>query len=383
MSSPLPVILDAGPAVHQQAGLRRYTEQLAIALNHHCDDRVKLSLFYNQHSNHQLPATLRSLPAQTISLGQYAWRLSVLASQITHIPYYPLRHIVTGSRLYHASEHLLPRLKIPTVMTVHDLIFERFPQHHKATNRAFLRVGMPLFVRAADRIIAVSHHTKSDLVSLYEINPAKVEVIYEGVDEEFQPATLENKEAIRARYSPDRPYLLMLGTLEPRKNHLLALSALTKLKSLGYPHRLLIGGGKGWLFEPIQAAIAEMGLVDDVSLAGYIPAIDLPGLYSAATALLMPSQYEGFGFPLLEAMACGTPVVASNASSLPELAGDSALLIDPNDLDGFTAAIRSLIDEPELATSLCQRGIQRAQSFSWKSTALQTAALYAEVAQLP
>jgi glycosyltransferase involved in cell wall biosynthesis len=125
-----------------------------------------------------------------------------------------------------------------------------------------------------------------------------------------------------------------------------------------------------------------MGLANDVTFAGYVPAEELPALYSAATALLMPSQYEGFGFPLLEAMACGAPVIGSRASSLPELAGDAALLIDPNDAIGLAAAIRQLIDQPELAASLRQRGLIQANNFTWEATARQTAQLYQEVAKV-
>jgi glycosyltransferase involved in cell wall biosynthesis len=338
-------------------------------------------LFYNQHSGHQLPAALKTLPTRTLSLGQYAWRLSVLASQLSHIPYFPLRPILAGTGLYHATEHLLPRLYQPTVMTVHDLIFERYPQHHKLTNRAFLRVGMPLFVRAATHIIAVSHHTAHDLSEIYNVPTSKITVIYEGVDADFQPATPAQVAAIRARYSPDRPYLLMLGTLEPRKNHRLALAALAQLKALGYPHRLIIGGGKGWLFEPMSQFVDSMGLTNDVLFTGYVPAADLPGLYSGADALLLPSQYEGFGLPLLEAMACGAPVVSSRASSLPELAGDAALLIDPDDADSFTAAIRQLIDQPDLTATLRQRGLVQARHFTWQAAARQTAELYHHVAK--
>jgi glycosyltransferase involved in cell wall biosynthesis len=209
----------------------------------------------------------------------------------------------------------------------------------------------------------------------------KMTVIYEGVDADFQPATHAQSAATRAQYSPDRPYLLMLGTLEPRKNHRLALTALAQLKTLGYPHRLVIAGGKGWLFEPISAAVESMGLTNDVLFTGYVPAEDLPGLYSAADALLLPSQYEGFGLPLLEAMACGTPVVCSRASSLPELAGDAALLIEPDDAEGLTAAIRQLIDQPDLASTLRQRGLAQARKFTWEATARQTAQLYQDVAQ--
>jgi glycosyltransferase involved in cell wall biosynthesis len=266
-------------------------------------------------------------------------------------------------------------------MTVHDLIFERYPQHHKMTNRAFLRVGMPLFVRAATRIIAVSRHTARDLVELYQVPESKIEVIYEGVDKEFRPATPDQITAIRSRYSPDRPYLLMVGTLEPRKNHRLALAALAQLKAAGYPHRLLIAGGKGWLFEPIAAQVEQLGLAHDVTFSGYVPASDLPGLYSAADALLMPSQYEGFGLPILEAMACGTPVICSRASSLPELAGDAALLVPPDDAGALVHAIRQVIDQPDRASSMRERGLVQAQKFTWQAAAHRTADLYQQVAR--
>lgn len=373
-------MLDAGPAVHQRAGLSRYTEQLAVALNAHCADAVTLTLFHNAHSGHTLPPMLRAMPARTLTLGQYAWRLSVLASQISRIPYLPLRPLLHGQRVYHATEHLLPRLTLPTVMTVHDLIFERFPQHHKLTNRAFLRVGMPLFVAAATHIVAVSQHTAHDLATLYRVPSSKMTVIHEGVDAHFQPASAAQTAAIRAQYSPDRPYLLMLGTLEPRKNHRLALEALAQLKAQGYPHRLIVGGGKGWLFEPVSALVVQLGLQEDVVFTGYVPSEDLPGLYAAATALLMPSQYEGFGLPLLEAMACGAPVVASRASSLPELAADAALLIDPERVEELVAATRQIIDQPSVAATLRERGLARSREFTWQAAARRSAELYHQVA---
>jgi glycosyltransferase involved in cell wall biosynthesis len=379
MSKPLPVTLDAGPAVHQRAGLSRYTEELALALQEFCADTVETHLFYNQHGGHALSARVNSLPTQSISLGQYAWRLSVLASQMTRLTYLPLQRRLKGISLYHATEHLLPRLSLPTVMTVHDLIFARYPQHHKLTNRAFLKVGMPLFVRAASRIITVSQHTAHDLMSTYKVSKGKIAVIYNGVDNTFQPPSPEQIADVRRRYSPDRPYLLMVGTLEPRKNHRLALDALAQLKALGYSHRLIVGGGRGWLFEPISNAVESSGLMDDVSFVGYVAEADLPALYGAADAFLFPSEYEGFGLPLLEAMACGTPVVSSRTSSLPELAGEAALLIDPHDAGALTAAIRHIIDQPEVARSMRQRGLLQARKFTWKATACQTAQLYIEM----
>jgi glycosyltransferase involved in cell wall biosynthesis len=172
----------------------------------------------------------------------------------------------------------------------------------------------------------------------------------------------------------------MVGTLEPRKNHRLALEALAQLKVQGYPHRLLVVGGKGWLFEPITAAVETLGLTNDVCFAGYVPGNDLPGLYTAADALLMPSQYEGFGFPILEAMACGTPVICSRASSLPEIAGDAALLVDAGDAEGLCAAIRLVLDQPHVADFLRARGLVHVRRFTWEAAARQTAAVYQRVA---
>ena len=216
--------------------------------------------------------SLAGLPVYTLPLAQVPWRLSVLASQVTRFPYRPLADLVRQVRpsplaprpshptLYHATEHLLPRLPGPTVLTVHDLIFEHYPEHHTRRNMLYLRTAMPLFVRAATAIIAVSAHTRRDLCELYGVPATKIHVVYEGIDAAFAPSPPAEVERVRGQYSPDRPYLLMVGTLEPRKNHATALAALARLKAAGFPHRLVIVGGKGWLFEPVAAVGGRAGL---------------------------------------------------------------------------------------------------------------------------
>jgi glycosyltransferase involved in cell wall biosynthesis len=371
--------LDAGPAVHQNAGLARYTERLAYHLYCNHAEQVDLTLFYNAHSGHTLPETLHTIPQQPISMGQYAWRLSVLASQILRQPFY--ERTLPAQTLYHAAEHLLPSLRRPTVLTIHDLIFERFPQHHTWTNRTFLKVGMPLFVRAADAIIAVSGQTRRDLIELYNVPAAKIHVIYQGIDERFAPIGPAGIDTVRQRYGIERPYWLMVGTLEPRKNHAAALRALARLKANGFPHCLVVAGGAGWLFDPIRTLVGELGLSDDVIFTGRVPDADLPALYSGADCFLMPSLYEGFGFPVLEAMACGTPVVCSNSSSLPEVAGDAALMVDPEDDGALAAAVGRLLAEPDLRSQLRQRGEQQAAGFRWQECAAQTVQVYAAVVE--
>ena len=374
----LTVLYDISPAVHQGAGLARYAERLATHLLAGQGSDVDLRLLYNAHSGHQLPASLRGVRSRTLGLGQLAWRLSVLASQAARLPYAPLERILREERavLYHATEHLLPRLSVPTVLTVHDLIFERYPQHHTRRNRLFLHAAMPLFVRAADAIIAVSRHTRRDLVELYGADPAKIQVVYEGVDERFAPAPPDEVQRVRQTYSPDRPYLLMVGTLEPRKNHAAALRALARLKAHGSPHRLLLVGGHGWLFDPIRQEVDALGLAGDVHFGGYVPDADLPPLYSGAACVLVPSLSEGFGFPVLEALACAAPVVCSNASSLPEVAGDAALLVAPEDDAALAAAVHLLLDQPQFAAALAAAGRQQASHFRWDVCARETASVY-------
>ncbi len=199
--------------------------------------------------------------------------------------------------------------------------------------------------------------------------PAKIHVVYEGVDERFQPAAAEEVQRVAALYSPDRPYLLMVGTLEPRKNHAAALRALARLKAWGWPHRLLLVGGRGWLFDPIRRLIDKLGLAGDVHFAGYVPDADLPPLYSGAACVLVPSLYEGFGFPVLEALACAAPVVCSNASSLPEVAGDAALLVPPEDEEALAHAVHLLLSQPPLAAALADAGRRQAARFRWDACA--------------
>ena len=374
---PLRLLLDIGPAVHQAAGLSRYAHRLATHLAH-MGTAVDLTLFYNVHSGHGVPPDLHGLPAITLPVVQPAWRIGALLSQWMGRNHALQKQCIEPARstLYHATEHLLPRIRCKSVLTVHDLIFERYPQHHTLRNRIFLKLAMPRFVAAADAIIAVSKQTRDDLVLHYRTAPTKVHVIYEGIDPTFRPAAAADVERVRGCYSPERPYLLMVGTLEPRKNHLLAMRALARLKADGRNLQLLIVGGKGWMFEPIRAQVNALGLEADVTFAGHIPDADLPPLYSGAVCLLQPSLFEGFGFPVLEAMACAAPVICSNVSSLPEVAGDVALLIDPLDEAALAAAIVRVLDEPGLATQMRRLGPAHAAQFTWQKCALKTLELY-------
>jgi glycosyltransferase involved in cell wall biosynthesis len=236
--------------------------------------------------------------------------------------------------LHHALAFAGPRqISIPWLVTVYDLSFMKFPQSFNSLNRTYLNYAVRDSLRRADRTIAISESTRRDLVSLFGVNPNKVRTIHCGVDVSFKPApdsTVETQ--LRARYSLPEKFILYIGTIEPRKNIVRLLRAFARAKrDARLPHRLVLVGARGWRYAQVDRVIAEEGMGEAVIFTGYAPQEELPSWYRAADLFVYPSLYEGFGLPPLEAMACGTPVVTSNASSLPEVVGDAALMVNPED----------------------------------------------------
>jgi len=374
-SHALRVCLDLSPTVHRRAGLGTYAGALASAF-HSLEDTADLTLFYNDPAHaHPLPSALANLPHQTIPLATKPWRLLAALSQQLD---FGLDRWLPECEIFHATEHLLPRLKrCKTVLTVHDLIFALFPEHHLPLNKWFLNRFMPVFVRRADAIITISESSQRDLVRLYNVPTERITVIYEGVDARFQSnSDPESSTSLRQRYHlPDR-FILYVGTIEPRKNLTTLLEALKPLQGMYSGLKLVIAGRPGWLYQPTFDRIKALGLEDQVRVLGYVPDEDLPALYRAAEVFVFPSLYEGFGLPPLEAMACGTPVICSNTSSLPEVVGDAGLLVNPHDVAAWTAALERLLSEAELRQELRQRGLHRATKFTWKEAAGRTLEVY-------
>ena len=262
----------------------------------------------------------------------------------------------------------------PFVVTVHDLSFLSYPQSFPALNRVYLRMFTRLSVRRARRIIAVSESTKRDLIRYYDVSPAKVDVVHNGVDSDFRPMpTAQVADFRRRRELPDR-FILFVGTLEPRKNVTHLIEAYARLPRPRPP--LLLLGGKGWLYDEIFSRVEMLNLQGDVNFVGYVPTEELPLWYSAATLFVYPSLYEGFGLPPLEAMACGTPVVVSDASSLPEVVGQAGLLVDPASNEALTEAMEQVLARPDLQKQLAAAGLARARGFSWQKTAACTVDSY-------
>ncbi len=285
--------------------------------------------------------------------------------------------------------HVLPLVHPRrSVVTIHDLGYHYYPQAHTSFQNLYLRWSTRHNARAATRILADSEATRQDLVRCYNTPADKIVVVYPGRDEALtpvsDPAILA---AVRARYGIPGPYLLYVGTLHPRKNLCSLITAFASnvysptptLHSLFSNLSLVLAGQKGWMYDDIFAQVERLDLTDRVLLPGYVPDADLPALLSGALAFVFPSLYEGFGFPVLEAMACGTPVVCSNSSSLPEVVGDAALLVDPQDVADIAGALARIVADEDLRRELVGRGFRQMQRFSWRRCAEQVLAVLEEV----
>ena len=266
-----------------------------------------------------------------------------------------------------------------SVVTIHDLMYYLYPGLcPNVLAHYYARFVFKAAARASKRIIADSEHTKRDIVKNLGAAPEKVAVIYCGVDEIYRPEKDGNKlKAIRDRYGIEREYILYVGNHGDNKNLLRLIHAYSMLKARKR-YNLLIGGKIDPRRTRLYRAPEELGIADSVTFTGYLPDEDLPGLYTMASLFVFPSLYEGFGFPPLEAMACGTPVVCSNATSLPEVAGDAALMFNPLNADEMTERMDEALSDEALRAGLREKGLERASAFSWREAALKTLGVYYE-----
>ena len=275
--------------------------------------------------------------------------------------------------------HALPLIHpVPSVVTIHDLGYRRFPAAHPFSQRLYLDWSTRFSTRFAAHLIADSHATRDDLIHFYHAPPEKIAVVYPGRDETLRRV---DPAPVRAKYNLPEHYFLHVGTLQPRKNLVRLIEAFASLHAHS-PFsnlQLLLAGKPGWLSQPILDQARQHP--DRVRLLDYVPDEDLAGLYSGASAFVFPSLYEGFGFPVLEAMACGVPVICSNTSSLPELAGEAALLVNPTDTVALASALTRLLSDPGLSAALVAQGYEQIKKFSWARAARETLTVLETVAR--
>jgi glycosyltransferase involved in cell wall biosynthesis len=273
---------------------------------------------------------------------------------------------------------------VSTVVTIHDMSLRLYPHCHPIRRRVLNRPLMHAAIRRASAIVAVSHSARRDLLRFHAVAPERVTVVHEAASPVFQPIRdRERLDAVRRRYAlPDR-FMLYVGTIEPRKNLPRLLEAFRSARAAGIPHHLVAVGPYGWLSRDLAARIDRLGLRAFVHLTGYVPFEDLPAIYNLGEFFVFPSLYEGFGLPVVEAMACATPVITSNRSSLAEIAGDAAEQVEPESAEALACAMRQLAGDRELREDLAARGLARARSFSWTETARRMLAVYQRAVRTP
>jgi glycosyltransferase involved in cell wall biosynthesis len=369
------ITIDVSAAVNGRAGLGRYAASLSRAVDALKPGQIRL--FANKTPQAQELPDLAHIPLDAIRVGYKPWRMAILLSQMAGIGF---NRLVPDAALFHATEHLLmPLHRTSTVLTVHDLIYRLFPAHHKRLNYWYLNLAMPLYVQRASHIITVSQNTKSDLMRLYGTPAEKISVVYEAPSPNFASQPEARIEAVREKYRLPERYLVTLGTIEPRKNLPRLVEALAALRRNDSGLHLVVIGAKGWLYEDFFTAIDTFDQAEAVMFPGFVPDADLPALLGEALAAVQPSLYEGFGLPVLEAMACGTPVACSATSSLGEIAEDAALTFDPESVDEIVDVLGRLTNDSGLRDSLRESGLRRAAEFSWERAAAETWAVYQRV----
>ncbi|HWE60097.1 MAG TPA: glycosyltransferase family 1 protein [Chloroflexota bacterium] len=283
--------------------------------------------------------------------------------------------------LIHGTLNVLPLARrVPGIVTIHDVAFLRFPERYLPAKRRYLTHLTRWSARGAHRVIASSENTRRDLVRLLGVREDRVHVIYLGVEDRMrQPVDPAAVARLREQHELPPQFFLYIGTLEPRKNLVRLLGAYQRARKAGVEWPLVLAGAKGWLYEEIFAQVRALNLEEYVRFPGYVLYDDLPLWYNAAGAFVYPSLYEGFGLPIAEAMACGCPVLTARNSSLPEVAGDAAILVDGEDVEALSQGLMQLAGDGTVRASLAVRGRRQAERFTWQRTAAEVMGVYDEV----
>lgn len=366
--------LDATTVPEQITGAGYYVVNLCRSLTE-LDPENQYLIFANQvvnraFGNSLAGARIRARPFKT-RIERILWEQAILPAQIRE----------ERLEVFHSPHYTMPlSARCASVVTFHDMTFFLYPQMHTLYKRIFFRTMMRITSLRASAIIVDSESTRHDLIKILKIDEKRVFAVPLGVSASFRRlADRFQVEEISRKYKLPERFILYVGVLEPRKN----LSTLTRAFKLlidrGLKHTLVIAGRKGWFYDDLFKTIEDLNLKAEVILTGYIPDEELPFLYNAADLFVYPSLYEGFGLPVLEAMACGVPVITSNISSLPEIVGAAGVLVNPNEINELADKIYNVLTDRQFHDELGNEGLARSRLFSWARTAKETLAVYRQV----
>lgn len=376
------IAFDAIPLMGRMTGIG-YCEagQVRAMTRMHPEDEFTLNYFAMRHLAERAadiaPYLGGNVRAKHALCVPYAYRL---VSTFVPVPY---AWYFGKNDLTHFFNYIVPpHVGGKTVVTVHDMVYRAYPETVRSRTRHMLDLGLAQSMKRADRIVTDSEFSKAEIIRYYPQFAEKIRVVPCGVDRnrfhpERDPAKIR---AVRKKHGIGDAYFLYLGTLEPRKNLVNLIEAYAAYaRNFDAPAQLVLAGGKGWLYDAIFARVTELGLADKVIFTQYIEESDLCALMSGALAFTFPSLYEGFGMPPLEAMACGTPVLVSDAASLPEVTGESAVIVKAEDIASITAGLARLHEDAALRERLSAEGLERAEHFSWEHSADLLYQTYQEV----
>ncbi|MFN8494221.1 MAG: glycosyltransferase family 1 protein [Caldilineaceae bacterium] len=374
------VAIDYTPAIRQRAGIGRIIRgqvQALIERNPGYTLRLFVAGQVTSADRQAAPLPLHTTPISERNLVRLWHRLNS--------PLPPVNWFTGGPLdLFHATDFVLaPSSARHKLLTVHDLAFLFYPEAAMPSLHRYLNVVVPRSVRRADHILADSQHTANDLQAQWRVPAEKITVVQGAVDHtQFQPVADPRKQmAVRIRYGiGDAPFIMALSRLEPRKNFVRLIEAFHRARQAAkLPHKLVIGGSKGWLYDQIFARVQELGLTEQVLFPGFIEDADLAALYSAAEFFAYPSLYEGFGLPILEALACGTPVLTADNSCLPEAGGPGALYVKAEDSNSIAEGLVKLAQDAHLRQQLRRAGAAHSAQFTWQRSAEQLLTAYQKV----
>lgn len=372
------IILNVDAIQPPLTGIGHYTLQLARGLlRHPAIGHVRYFSAYRWltdpeqalKANQSLSQIRKRIPFKVLALNLY----SLARSQL-----FRWRTRNLNDYLLHTPNYILMPFPGTAVTTIHDLSYLHYPQHHPRERIAFMDRQMPRTLAQATMIITDSEFVRRELIDLLGVAAHRIQAVPLGVDESFRPHSLEESTPTLAHHGlAGIDYLLVVATLEPRKNLLSLIEAYGRLPTrLRQQHPLVIVGARGWLTGELERRLEPMERGGQIKRLGYVPQEDLPSIYAGAHAFAFPSLYEGFGLPVLEALASGTPTLTSNRSSLPEVAGDAALLVDPEDVDALTTGLEHLLTDTEWRTGAVECGLRQASLFSWERCVDETVAVY-------
>jgi len=364
------IAIDVSQMCYEGTGVARYVQGLSRAMLE-ANSGHEFLLYAGVLRRRSFFTTLQ----HTMPWDQASWRLLPLPPKLAGLALnlFPIRidKLVGKVDLLHTSDWTEPSTNYPTVTTVHDLVFKKYPETVDACILKTQTRRLAKIAKSQTQIIADSMSTKNDLMEIYHLDSARITVVHPGIDKQYVPQSKKEIDRVKTKYHLPDKFVLSVGTQEPRKNMARLIEATSKLNI-----PLVLIGKYGWGDPNIP------GLKGDhkpgMYALGYVPDSDLPALYCAAAVFAYPSLYEGFGFPVLEAMACGTPVVTSNLSSLPEVAGDAGVLVDPIDVSSISSGINFALNN---RMSLIKKGIQQAQKFTWERAAKQVLEVYEKTAR--